>query len=300
MAVKKLLVARRITQVGFGLILVNSYLKAVSTHKIYQGPLKAGCVPGLNCHACPLAISSCPIGALQYFAANHLWPLYLAGFLAVIGLIGGRFACGWLCWFGWLQEMMYKIRSAKFRIPKYLSWGRWLSLIVLSILLPYFTGKHWFSALCPNGAIIGAIPWALWQPLNPDTESPYIPAGAIDFSFWLKIAILAGFLIWFVFAKRPFCRTACPLGLIYGWFNRFSLVSLKVRDICVDCSSCTSLCPADLEVRTQVNNSHCVKCMDCVSCKFVKFEWNWKLMFYRNPLFKRFRKAKSAQNGAES
>ncbi len=268
------------------MILYNSYYKVVSTKIIYDGPLKAGCVPGLNCHACPLAISSCPIGALQYFAAEHRIPFYLAGYLAVIGLVGGRFACGWLCPFGFLQDMMYKIRSVKIKVPKFLGYGRWLSLIVLSLALPFYTGKHWFSALCPNGALIAAIPWALWNPIDPYLEEPTIPPGAIDFSFWLKIAILVFFLGWFVLSKRPFCRTSCPLGLIYGWFNKFSLVMPVVKYTCPDCDECPSHCPVDLEVRTEINNSQCIKCLDCLECKFVGFEWNWKLFFYKIPLFR--------------
>jgi ferredoxin-type protein NapH len=290
MAVKKLLLARRATQVGVGFLLYNCYFKVVNTKVIYDGPLKAGCVPGLNCHACPLAISSCPIGGLQYFAAAHQFPIYLAGFLALLGIIGGRFVCGWLCWFGLLQDWMYKIRSVKFKIPPLLHHFRWVSLVILSIALPWFTGKHWFSALCPNGAIIGAIPWAIWNPTDPVLNEPYISPGSFDFDFWLKIVILAGFLVWFVVAKRPFCRTSCPLGLIYGWFNRISLVSLEVVDTCVDCAGCTSICPVDLEVRTKINSQQCIKCLDCVSCKFVRYRWNWGLFTYHNPAFKRFRK----------
>jgi ferredoxin-type protein NapH len=278
-------IARRISQVGVGLIAYNCYIKVISTKTIYDGPLKAGCVPGLNCHACPMAISSCPIGALQFFAAQHTFPLYLIGFLSILGIIGGRFVCGWLCWFGWLQEMMYKIHSVKIKTPKMLGYFRWFSLIVLAILLPYFTGKHWFSALCPNGAIIGAIPWAVWNPIDPLTEQTTLAPGSIDFDFWLKIFILAGFLFWFIIAKRPFCKTACPLGLIYSWFNRTSIVMPRVREACADCQMCESRCPVDLEVRTELNNSQCTKCLECLECKFVEYKWNWKLVTYKTPKF---------------
>ncbi|MFH1941436.1 MAG: hypothetical protein ABIL68_04970 [bacterium] len=82
--------------VGIGGILANSYYKVIATKTIYDGPLKAGCVPFLNCHACPFAVSSCPIGMLQHFAAIRKLPFLLLGFLGVIGITFGRAACGWL------------------------------------------------------------------------------------------------------------------------------------------------------------------------------------------------------------
>ncbi|MCX6641664.1 MAG: 4Fe-4S binding protein [bacterium] len=296
---RKLLIARRIAQVSVGVIGYNCYLKVISTKIIYDGPLKAGCVPGLNCHACPMAISSCPIGALQFYSAQHQFPLYLMGFLAVLGVIGGRFICGWLCPFGFLQDMMYKIRSIKISVPRLLGYFRWFSLIVLAILLPFLTGKHWFSALCPNGALIAAIPWAVWNPIDPLTGESTIPPEAIDFDFWLKMVILAGFLIWFVFTKRPFCRTSCPLGLIYGWFNRSSIVMPSVKEVCADCGQCTTRCPVDLVVRTEVNTAHCIKCLDCTACKFVEYRWNWKLKYYKIPKFLSSRQERLAAKAAK-
>jgi len=110
---------RRLIQV-IATFLTNSSLGFILTRKIYQGPLKPFCVPGLNCYSCPAATFACPLGSLQFIFASIQPSLasarfhvgsFIIGFLGMIGMLAGRFPCGWLCPFGFLQELLYKIRS---------------------------------------------------------------------------------------------------------------------------------------------------------------------------------------------
>lgn len=261
--------------VGIGLILGNSHFNAINTKQVYQGVLKSGCVPFLNCHACPFAISSCPIGILQHFAAIKKIPFLLLGYLGLIGLIFGRAVCGWICPFGWVQELMYKIKSRKFKIPKPFLQLKYVSLVVLAIVLPYITGAHWFSKLCPWGTITAGIPWAIWNPSDPEFGDPTLLPGDIGFYYWLKIGMLGLFLVLFVLYKRPFCRTFCPLGAIYAFFNRFSILQLEVAvdDKCQSCSLCSSVCPVDIKVSDDPNSPECIRCMECKICTKVSVKW---------------------------
>ncbi len=276
--VTPLLILRRFTQIGVGTLLFNSYFAVINTKTIYGGPFRNICVPGLNCHACPTATMGCPIGMLQHFATTHHFPWFLLGFLGIIGLLSGRFTCGWLCPFGLLQDVLHSFKKLTVHIPKPLYYFKYVVLVVVVLIIPYFTYQHWFSKLCPCGALIAGIPWAIWNPIDPVFEGAIIPPDAIGAMYWTKIWILGFFLILFVFIKRPFCRTICPLGAIYGLFNKVSLVSLKVKDSCTNCGRCRELCPMDLDVRTQVNTENCIKCMDCTQCEHVEFAWNlpWK------------------------
>ena len=173
---------RRLTQVGFGIFLINSYIPVIWTKLLYTGPLRAYCVPVLNCHSCPTAYFACPIGMMQEYAALGQFPFFILGFLGLIGIVFGRAACGWLCPFGLMQDLMFKIRSKKFLIPKFFSYFKYVFLVVLVLVLPYLTTTHWFSKLCPWGGIIAAIPWAVWNPDNPYTEMPTVPDDGIGFS----------------------------------------------------------------------------------------------------------------------
>ncbi len=277
---------RRISQFVFGVFITNGYIPVIWTKTLYNGPLRNFCVPILNCHSCPTSTMACPIGMLQHFAGAHQIPYFIIGFLGATGMIFGRAACGWLCPFGLLQDMMFKINSVKIRIPKIFSYFKYVFLLVLVIILPYITDVHWFSRLCPWGGIIGAIPWVVWNPVHPDIGIPAVPEGAVGFWFVLKMIIVAFFLVLFVIAKRPFCYTSCPLGAIYSFFNRFSLFKVYVDENCTQCNHCREKCPTDLEAHDKANNTNCVECYECTECEHVKLGINLdsiKLPFSSKP-----------------
>ena len=92
-------------------LLQNANFKGFFTGRIYQGPLKQVCVPGLNCYSCPGAVGACPIGSLQSFldARTFRFPYYVVGLLLFFGALLGRAVCGFLCPFGWIQELLGRI-----------------------------------------------------------------------------------------------------------------------------------------------------------------------------------------------
>ncbi|MFH0991569.1 MAG: 4Fe-4S binding protein [bacterium] len=258
---------------SLGGILANSYFKVFSTKQIYDGPLKQACVPGLNCHACPTAYMSCPIGIIQAGAAQGWIPFSVIGYLGTIGMIFGRSVCGWLCPFGWLQDQMFKIKSKKVKIPAFLKNGNYVSLVVLAIILPALTEAHWFSRICPWGTMIAGIPWVIWNPVNPMMAMPVIEPGMVGWLYAMKIVILMFFLIMFVLTKRPFCRTLCPLGAIYAQFNRVSYMRMQVEGRCVGCDLCVEVCPVDIKISDDPNSPDCIRCLKCTVCKNVHVRW---------------------------
>jgi polyferredoxin len=258
------------SQAFLGTLLPNSYFKVFKTGAIYQGPLKGVCVPGLNCVACPTTFCSCPIGSLQNFVASRELPFFLIGYLGILGLIGGRIACGWLCPFGWFQDILYKIKSRKFRLPRFFSYFKYGFLVILVFLLPFLTSENWFSHICPQGALEGTLPWIAWNPTNLHTNQPVLAYSTFGIWFWIKIALLTLFLILFVVIKRPFCRIVCPLGAIYSLFNKHSIITLKVSGDCNRCNLCERVCPMDLKVYEDPNHPDCIRCLKCTQCSNVR------------------------------
>ncbi|MDR2751100.1 MAG: 4Fe-4S binding protein, partial [Clostridiales bacterium] len=65
-------------------------------------------VPGLNCYACPGALGSCPLGALQNGFNDPVkkFSFYAAGLMALFGVAFGRLVCSRMCLFGLLQEIL--------------------------------------------------------------------------------------------------------------------------------------------------------------------------------------------------
>lgn len=246
---------RRIAQI-LGVIIVNAHFKAITGVILYQGSLKGFCVPVLNCYACPLAVFSCPIGTLQHFSVIRTIPLYTIGLLGLVGSTVGTLACGWICPFGALQELMYRIRSFKVRIPPPLRYSRYVVLVFLVGIIPFISGETVFCRLCPQGGLEAGVPLAIF--------SSQIRS-LVGNLFLAKLSILLGFLFLFVISKRPFCLTFCPLGAIFSLFNRFSLLRLRVkRNSCNECDLCVDLCPTGIVPYREVDSVDCIRCWNCV------------------------------------
>jgi len=247
---------RRICQ-GLCAALTNSYWFSLVSRTIYQGPLKGFCVPGLNCYACPLALFACPIGTIQHFVAHGAYyiTLYTIGILGITGALVGRMACGWICPFGLLQDLLFKIRSRKFSLPRWLSYGKYAALGILVLAIPFVTKQPWFCKLCPAGGLEGAIPMLILDPSLRELLGPM---------FALKMLIVVFFLAAMVTVKRPFCRAACPLGAIFSFFNRASIFRLSVDQAkCTKCNKCYRVCPMDIKVYENPNAADCIRCLDC-------------------------------------
>ena len=100
-------------------LLTNIHIPNLFKATIYQGNAKTVCVPGLNCYSCPAATGACPIGAFQAVvgSSSFKFSYYITGFFILLGVTLGRFICGFLCPFGWFQDLLHKIPGKNFLQP---------------------------------------------------------------------------------------------------------------------------------------------------------------------------------------
>lgn len=246
-------------------VVLNGYMAGFRKGTIFTGSSKAVCVPVLNCYSCPGALGACPIGALQAAAGGvkHHFPFYVLGLLTLFGVVLGRLACGLLCPFGLVQDLLHHIPVPKMTVPPALDRpARWLKygiLLVFVLLLPAFvagiTPPYFCEYICPAGTLGGGVPLLLTNP--PLREL----AGAL---FTWKALVLAAVVLLSMLVHRPFCRYLCPLGAFYALFQRFSFYQMSLeRDKCVDCTRCEKACPMAVEVTKQINSAECIRCGRC-------------------------------------
>lgn len=256
------------------LLASNAYLPGFWRGRIYKGPLKSFCVPGLNCYSCPGAIASCPLGALQAAAGPACFGIgfYAAGLLLGFGTLFGRFVCGFLCPFGLLQELLYKIpfprrqtaRSAR-------AWPRRVKYVLLALFVlapPLYAayagvaGSPAFCKyICPAGTLTAGLPLLT---VNASLR------GAVGALFFWKMAVAVAVVVGCLRTLRFFCKYLCPLGAIYGLFNRVAVYRLCLTpENCVSCGACRRVCPMDVDPARDPDSAECIRCGDCVrACGF--------------------------------
>ena len=259
--------ARTLVQLAFA-ALTNGYAAGFAQGKIYRGPGKLVCVPGLNCYSCPGAVGSCPLGSLQAVLTGrtHKFPFYVLGFLLLFGALFGRLVCGWLCPFGLVQDLLHKIPFVKKlrRLPgeRALRYLKYAVLVGFVIVLPLVVldivgqGQPWFCKyICPSGTLFAGIPLI--------ASNPPLRA-ALGWLFTWKAAILLALVLLSIVLWRPFCRYLCPLGAIYGLFNPVAVYRFRIdEDRCTDCGACKTACKLDIDVRRTPNSAECVRCGAC-------------------------------------
>lgn len=249
-------------------LLTNIHLPNFFRGGIYQGKGKSVCVPGLNCYSCPAASGACPIGSFQAVVGSSKFGFsyYITGFLILLGVLLGRFICGFLCPFGWLQELLHKIPSKKLSTKKLkpLTYLKYIILLLAVVLLPALAvndvgmGDPFFCKyICPQGVLEGAIPLSL---VNKGIRA------ALGTLFVQKLFILIAVVALSILFYRPFCKWICPLGAFYALLNKISLLEIKMDEQkCVSCGKCAASCKMDVDVRKTPNHAECIRCGKCIT-----------------------------------
>ena len=256
---------RKLMQLYFAL-LFNANLKGFVTGNIYQGGTKQFCAPGINCYSCPGAIGACPLGSLQgSFSADHSTIYYVGGILLLYSLMFGRMICGWLCPFGLVQELVYKVKTPKLKkspVTRILSYLKYVILVFFVFIVPIMYAFRdtplptFCKYICPAGTLEGGI-GLLSNAVN---ESYFSMLGPL---FTWKFLLMVSILVGSIFIFRLFCRFICPLGALYGLFNKISFFGIKVDSHkCTDCGLCQAHCKVDIR---HAGDQECISCGECVS-----------------------------------
>lgn len=228
---------------------------------------------------------------------NQIFPwLAIASFL-IVGVLVGKSLCGWVCPFGFIQDLVGFIKARKMEVSqkthddmklvKYLVLGITL-FITLTFSLAKLLKAHGnyekamgifayapFTTVSPAETLFATLPKMVRNFSNAAIEKPLLEvlAGVADLPslFWIQLFILVGVLVLAAYIPRGWCKYLCPHGAIMAILNKFSFMGLKRDPIkCVkgECRECVKACPMQVRILEQpwekFNDPECIYCFKCV------------------------------------
>jgi len=213
------------------------------------------------CWEAPVATMACPIGILEHAAIELNWMLavYLVGTIALVCMVFGRAACGWLCPIGFLQDILglrRKIQTERAqRIDKK---ARNLKYVILLVIAPvcYITADMAYTNICPVGGLTATLPALALDPSGYTLGVYFVP----------KMLFLGGFFILIALLSRGWCRHLCPVGAMMAPFDKVSMLQLTVdMKQCTRCGQCKNVCPMEIDLPGDITSMECIRCGQCVS-----------------------------------
>ncbi len=190
------------------------------------------------------------------------WGLFLSDpllfttwiFIGIVTVIWGRGVfCGWICPYGAISELLFKL-GRKLKLPEYelpdpvhLK-ARFLRYVVFGVLLTAYlldaeTGER-MAEVEPFKSTFFVAPWTRHFAL---------------FAYW-SVLLIACFFWW-----RPFCRYICPLGAALAIPSSFRLSGPYRRDFCATgCKICPRGCePKAIRKDGSIDARECLNCWEC-------------------------------------
>ena len=184
-------------------------------------------------------------------AFNNL--AYFSVFILIITAIGGAFYCGYLCPFGFLQDIVSiignKLKIKKKTVPPKLNSALKLIRYILYILV---------TVLSIN---------IIFMLLRYDARSNlYLVLLGKHINYAMIISIII-FCTLSLFYKKLFCKYFCIKGAEYGLLSFFRIFSIKRdKNSCINCKLCDRACEMGITVSTcdAVNSMNCINCFECI------------------------------------
>ena len=259
-------------------------------------------LPILNGLGTPQKTAGDAFAALQYMLYDAIFPLLpLASFL-IIAIILGRATCGWVCPFGFIQDLLGFIkkkhkevssRSHKGMIKvKYGILGVTLFMSIASALtLVAGTGLGFrmtfgvfaqapFEVLSPANTLFSTLPnialnarYTIPTWLETGNVLGNILDGIVSMPiiFWVQLAIMAVVLVLGAYIPRSWCRYFCPHGAALAFLNKFSFLGLQrepVKCTKAECHACVEVCPMKVPILDlpweKFTDTECIYCLKCV------------------------------------
>ena len=192
------------------------------------------------------------------------WELFLTDpfiflfwiFIIVTVFVWGRgLFCGWLCPFGSLSELLYKVGGAiglkrfQFQLPRV--WHDRLKWVKYAV----FFGLLTVSMFSMTRA-------EMLAEVEPFKTTFLVGLFNRSWPYTLFASALLGLSL---FTERPYCKYLCPLGASLAMPSTFRWFGLKRKQECNSCKACAVGCGSQaIDEHGRIDHRECLHCLDCM------------------------------------
>jgi len=242
-------------------------------------------------------------GALQLMLHEQVAPWLALASLVLIPVLVGRSLCGWICPFGFIQDLLSYLKRRHVHIPPqthgWLVKVKYLVLAVvllisgtLGISLALGVGRIYeqglgefapapFTVLSPSETLFAILPRIIVDTYHliltdlfgfaPGAYQPAVLEALSSPLLWIRLTIMALVILLALYVPRGWCRYICPQGALSAVISRFSFLGLRrdlVRCTKVGCRACVEACPMGVRILDlpweKFNDPECIYCLRCV------------------------------------
>ena len=192
------------------------------------------------------------------------WELFLSDpfiflfwvFIVITVFVWGRgLFCGWLCPFGSLQELLYKVAGAI-----------GLKRFQRALPRPLHDKLKWLKYVIFGGLLAVSMFSMIWAEMLAEVE-PFKTTFLVGpfQRAWPYTLFVAAILAVSLFIERPYCKYLCPLGASLAMPTTFRWFGLKRKDECSTCTACAKGCGAQaIDADGRIDHRECLHCLDCM------------------------------------
>jgi len=192
------------------------------------------------------------------------WELFLTDpfiflfwiFIILTTFVWGRgLFCGWMCPFGSLSELIYKVAGAiglkRFQFALPMRWHNRLKWIKYAVFFGLLAVSVFSMGLAEKLAEV-----------EPFKTTFLVGMFNRTWPYTLFVAVLLGLSI---FMERPFCKYLCPLGASLAMPSTFRWFGLKRKQECNSCKACAVGCGSlAIDEHGRIDHRECMHCLDCM------------------------------------
>ncbi|MEM4465993.1 MAG: 4Fe-4S binding protein [Nitrososphaerota archaeon] len=190
----------------------------------------------------------------------------------VLYLVLGRVFCGWICpldiFYSYFRNLRRSRSSSHSRIV-YFSLKFYIPMFVIIFGMSIFAYIPIYTNYLNVITMFSVIINLLSQIFSPTIAIP----AKIEYAI---IVILLTFILDIIVSTvypRFWCRRICITGILYGTFNKLSLLTLKINDkLCTFCGRCDEVCRTSIPIiskyikmgKDSIRDIDCIKCFECI------------------------------------